>query len=229
MVAGPILLIYALTHGRSFTSQAACDALLGLISLAVFVVVYGRMAGRASWWACLLTGWLGFALATTLFSALSLSAAESLALACAGLFISAVLLPDPEVDLASVDAPPTWDLPLRAGCALLLVLTLTALAGQLGAQLSGLLAPFPVIASVLTVFTHSQRGVNELRRLVRGLIIGLGAFALFCFTISVSVRGLGIAGGFLLASAVAITWQAVVLWSVGDASAEAILSAGSSE
>jgi hypothetical protein len=229
VVAGPILLVYALAHGRSFAAHAAADALLGLISLAVFVVVYVRIASRASWWVCLLTGWLAFGLATALFNTLSLSAVEALALAGAGLLASAMLLPRPEYDLSAPASPPVWDLPLRAGCALMLVLTLTALAGQLGAQLSGLLAPFPVIASVLTVFTHTQRGVNELRRLARGLIIGLGAFALFCFTAAVALPHVGVAGGFLLASAVAVTWQAAVLRSVRDTSAEALLAAGSSE
>jgi hypothetical protein len=231
VVAGPILLAYALVHGRAFTAQAAADALLGLISLAIFVIVYVRMAGRAPWWACLLTGWLAFALATALFSALSLSAVEALILVCAGLLLSSILLPDPKGALSAVAAPPpAWDLPLRAGCALMLVLTLTALAGQLGAQLSGLLAPFPVIASVLSVFTHTQRGVNELRRLARGLITGFGAFALFCFTVAISLRGIGIAGGFLLASAIAVGWQGAVLWSVGDAGAEgAMLPAGAAE
>ena len=47
VVAGPILLVYALTHGAAFAADAAAGTLLGLISLTAFVVVYGRLAGHS--------------------------------------------------------------------------------------------------------------------------------------------------------------------------------------
>jgi hypothetical protein len=215
VVAGPILMVYALAHGRTFAAHAATNALLGLVSLTVFVVVYGRLAGHVSWVASLLAGWLAFAAATAVFSAMTITAVVALLLACTGLLIGAWLLPRATRYLTVAISPPWWDLPLRAGCALSLVLALTAISGQLGPQLSGLLAPFPVIASVLAAFTHSQRGVEELRRLLRGLLTGLGAFALFCFTLAVSLRAIGIVGGFLLAGASALLLQGIVLWLVG--------------
>jgi hypothetical protein len=91
------------------------------------------------------------------------------------------------------------------------VLALTAIAGWLGPQLSGLLAPFPIIASVLATFTHNQRGVDETRRLLRGLLSGFGAFALFCFALALALPAMSIALAFALATAVALLAQAVVL------------------
>jgi len=82
---------------------------------------------------------------------------------------------------------------LRAICALALVLALTAVAGWLGPQLSGLLAPFPVITTVLATFTRAQRGATETVRPLRGMLTGFGAFALFCF-----------AGQYIAASTAAI-------------------------
>ena len=96
---------------------------------------------------------------------------------------------------------------MRAGCALALVLTLTAVAGWLGPQLSGLLAPFPIIATVLATFTHAQRGTDELRRLLRGMLTGFGAFALFFFALAVALRPLGTAPAFALATALALATQ----------------------
>jgi hypothetical protein len=87
---------------------------------------------------------------------------------------------------------------------------LTAVAGWLGPQLSGLLAPFPVIATVLATFTHAQSGTDELLRLLRGLLTGLGAFALFCFTLAVSLHWLDTASAFALATALALLMQGVV-------------------
>jgi hypothetical protein len=209
VVAGPILLAYALAHGASFAAGAAAGTLLGLVSLIAFSVAYGRLAGRLPWAPCMLAGWLAFAAFTAGFSAFSIP--DGVALALAGLAIAAgiALLPRPGPALPPSEAPPRWDLPLRAACALALVLTLTAIAGWLGPQLSGLLAPFPIIATVLATFTHGQRGVDEMLRLIRGMISGFVAFALFFFTLAVALRGLGTGAAFVLATFVALLTQAL--------------------
>jgi hypothetical protein len=211
VVAGPILLIYALTHGASFAADAAAGTLLGLISLTAFVVVYGRLARHAPWLLSLLAGWSAFALGTLIFTPLTIPIGVALVLAGAGFLVGLKLLPDPLSDVSETSPPPAWDLPLRAFCALVLVLALTAASGWLGSRLSGLLAPFPVIASVLAVFTHAQRGADEFLRLARGLIAGFFAFALFCFTLSISLRTLPIAASFVLATAVAALVQGLML------------------
>jgi hypothetical protein len=211
VVAGPILLVYALAHGSGFAAHAATGTLLGLVSLTGFVVIYGRLAGRARWTACMFAGWLAFALATLLFSGLAVPTLPALALALAGFAVGLALLPNPGRGAVPSVSPPAWDLPLRAGCALALVLALTAAAGWLGPQLSGLLAPFPVITTVLATFTHAQRGDQETLRLLRGMLTGFGAFALFCFTLAVSLRGLGVASSFALATGVALLTQTVIL------------------
>jgi multidrug transporter EmrE-like cation transporter len=211
VVAGPILLVYALGHGRTFAAHAAAGTLLGLVSLTAFVVVYARLAGRVPWPVGLLAGWLAFGLGTFLFSAFTPPLGVAFALALAAFALGLLLLPRPGEEPAPELAPPAWDLPLRAGCALALVLVLTAVAGRLGPQLSGLLAPFPIIASVLATFTHTQRGVDETLRLLRGLLMGFAAYALFCFTLALSLPALDVAVAFALATGVAVLTQGLVL------------------
>jgi hypothetical protein len=211
VVAGPILLVYALAHGRAFAADAAAGTLLGLVSLIAFVVVYARLAPRVFWGASLLAGWLAFAVATTLFSALSLPVGVALGLAALALVLGLAWLPRAGAERPPLARPPVWDLPVRAACALTLVLSLTAVAGWLGPQLSGLLAPFPIIATVLATFTHAQRGTDELLRLLRGLMSGFGAFALFCFTLALSLQRLDTAAAFALATALALATQTLVL------------------
>jgi len=211
VVAGPILLVYALAHGRDFAAGAAAGTLLGLVSLIAFVVVYGRLAGRLSWGASMLAGWLAFALATAIFGTLSPPLGVALVLAALALGLGLAWVPRPRAGALAQHAPPAWDLPLRAACALALVLALTAVAGWLGPQLSGLLAPFPVITTVLATFTHAQRGNDELLRLLRGLISGFGAFALFCFTLAISLHSLHTGAAFALATALALLTQTLVL------------------
>jgi hypothetical protein len=207
VVAGPILLSYALEHGPYFAAGAAAGTLLGLVSLIAFSVVYGRLAQRLPWPPCMLAGWLTFAAATAVFSAFTIPDGVSLALALLAIVAGLALLPRPSTPRRPAERLPGWDLPLRAACAVALVLTLTAIAGWLGPQLSGLLAPFPIIATVLATFTHGQRGVDEMLRLVRGMVSGFVAFALFFFVLAVSLRGLGTAAAFALATTVALLTQ----------------------
>lgn len=209
VVAGPVLLAYALAHGRGFAASAASGTLLGLVSLIAFVVVYARLSVRLPWVACMLAGWLAFAGLTALFTALHPGTLGALALALCAVAAGLAALPRTALARELHAPPPGWDLPLRAVCSMALVVTLTAVSGWLGPQLSGLLAPFPIIATVLATFTHAQRGTGELLRLLRGLVSGFAAFALFCFVLAKLLDGLGIAPAFLIASALAVAAQAL--------------------
>jgi hypothetical protein len=211
VVAGPILLAYAVAHGSRFAAGAAAGTLLGLVSLIAFVIVYARVAPRVFWGASLIAGLLAFCASTAVFYLLSVPTGVALALAAAALVVGLAVVPRPEPGALASFITPQWDLPLRATCALVLVLTLTAVSGWLGPQLSGLLAPFPIITTVLATFTHAQRGSNELLRLLRGMVSGFAAFALFCFTLAVSLRPLGTAAAFALATTLALLMQATAL------------------
>ena len=100
---------------------------------------------------------------------------------------------------------------MRALAALALVLILSAVSGSLGAHLSGLLAPFPIITAVLSVFTHHQAGHNEVQTLLRGFLAGFYGYAAFCFTVALALPGLSIAASFALALAAALATQLVVV------------------
>jgi uncharacterized membrane protein (GlpM family) len=211
VVAGPILLVFALSHGRAFAADAAGGTLLGIVSLLAFIVVYARVAGRVRWGASLILGWGAFFVMTAILSTVTVGVDPALGVVLGAVALTLVALPQVRGSQPSAASHPAWDLPLRALSALALVLALTALAGQLGAKLSGLLAPFPVIASVLAVFTHAQHGEQDLLRIMRGFVVGLVAYALFCFALAVSLGSLSIAESFLLAAVAALATQAVAL------------------
>ncbi len=210
-MAGPILLVFALSHGRAFAAEAAAGTLLGIVSLLAFIVVYSHLAGRASWATSLILGWAAFFAMTGVLSTVTVGTDAALALVLVAIVLTLAVLPSVQGERLSAVSLPAWDLPLRGLSALALVLALTALAGQLGAKLSGLLAPFPVIASVLAVFTHAQHGEDDLLRIMRGFVLGLVAYALFCFALAVSLESLTIAESFLLAASCALATQAVAL------------------
>jgi hypothetical protein len=106
---------------------------------------------------------------------------------------------------------PRWDLPLRGACAVIPIVAVTGTARLLGPHLTGLLAAFPVITPVLAAFTHAQQGTREAVGLLRGMTAGFFAYALFCFTVSITLRGLGIAASFALATVLALAVQGIAI------------------
>jgi uncharacterized membrane protein len=84
------------------------------------------------------------------------------------------------------------------------VLILTGAATFLGPRLSGLLTPFPVMSSVLAVFTHRFQGTPAATRLLRGLLIGLFTFATFFLVIALMIDHWGVILAFITATAAAL-------------------------
>jgi hypothetical protein len=210
VVAGPILLVETLLHGRGFGADAAAGTLLGLAALTAFVVVYGRIAKASGPVASVLCGWAAFLLGVAVLSPFRPPAALSLVLVGAGFALGLRLLPAAPVTAPTDATPPWWDLPARALAALGLVLTLTALSGALGAHLSGLLAPFPIITSVLAVFTQGHGGFAPLAVLLRNFLVGFYGFAAFCFVLALALPEMGTAAAFGLAVTAALAVQATI-------------------
>ena len=210
VVAGPILLVLALVHGRSFGADAAAGTLLGLCALATFVVVYGRVSPFLGPAASVVCGWTGFLVAVALLNQIHPADLVALAMAGAGFAAGLALLPAPAGEAAEIGALPWWDLPARGMAAMVLVVALTAASGSLGANLSGLLAPFPIVTSVLAVFTHAHGGPGQVRILLRNFLVGFYGFAGFCFVLAIGLDRLGTGAAFLVAIAAAVGVQAAV-------------------
>src|SRR5215218_3514189 len=113
-IAFAVLLIDAHEHGTAFTARAASATLLGLLTLSVFVVAFGRTAQRGNAATSLLVGWLAVAAAAALLGSLRPSPAASLAVAAVSLAAAYAALPR---STAQTPHPPALrhELPLRMG------------------------------------------------------------------------------------------------------------------
>lgn len=207
VVAGPILLVMTLLHGRAFGADAAAGTLLGLAALTSFVVVYGRVAVQAGPGPSAFSGWAAFLVAVAPLSLVHPPLAVSLVLVGACFRLALALLPVLPSPLGLMATPPWWDLPARALAALVLVVAVTAASGALGPNLSGLLAPFPIVTSVLTVFTHAHGGAGQVRLLLRNFLVGFYGFASFCFLLALALSSLSVAAAFSVASLGAVVVQ----------------------
>jgi hypothetical protein len=95
-----------------------------------------------------------------------------------------------------------------------IVLLLTGLATTLGPSLTGLLATYPLYGAILSGFAHHLEGPGPAVRVLRGLLLGLFAFAGFFFVLALLVERAGIAQAFAAAIAAALVLQAGALWAM---------------
>jgi len=61
IVAGPVLVFYALEQGNAFAARAAQATLAGLVATVAFAVTYARGSRRLPWYVCVAIGWTAFA------------------------------------------------------------------------------------------------------------------------------------------------------------------------
>ena len=212
LVAGPVLLFFAVEQGDRFAADAARATLVSLVAVVTFSVVYAWVCLRASWWASLLASWVGFAVAiVTLHGGPRWTVATAAAAAMGSLALGKMALPARRA-AAAVAAAPAWDLPLRMLTAVALVLTTTALAHRLGPAWSGALTPFPVALAILLSFLHAQGGAPSTIRFLHAFFPGMWSFVAFLVVVAVSVARLGAWVGFALAFASVVPIQVALLW-----------------
>jgi hypothetical protein len=212
VVAGPILLITELAHGRRFAAHAAAASLLGLITLALFALVFARLSAVLGPFAVLALGWSLCLIADFALSRVAVAPPLGLLLTLAGTALATTLMPaDPPIEQPAGPQPwPWWDLPARATATVVLVLVVTGAASRLGPSLTGVLAPFPIATSVVATFSLAQRGPAATVTLLRGVLRGLIGFAAFCFLVAVLVASAGPVVAFTSALATAVAVQLLV-------------------
>jgi hypothetical protein len=215
-IVGPLLLITALEHGRPFAARAANGTLLGLVALSAFAVVYARSAARGRWGVSLALGWAVAAVAATCVGvwARHMGSPAGALVAISSLIIAGRALPRPGHALA---VPETLirsrgAIPLRMAATALLVTTLSAAAGELGALVGGMLAALPVLVSVLVVFTDRDAGAPAVTELLRGVLVGTVGFVAFCEVLAELIGPCGTATAFAAATTIAVIVQAITIY-----------------
>ena len=210
VVVGPTFFFYAVQQGRAFAAHAAEGSLLGLVGVAAFCAAYGHGARRLSWPACLLIGWIAFGMMTLLLLRVHVGALSGSVLSITALLLVRRVLPRPGPQ-QPLRPPPAWDLPVRMFSAGTLVFILTSVAARLGPALSGLLTPFPVATAILASFTHAQQGTAAVARFLRGYMLGLCSFAIFCCVLALMLPNYGLGVSIAAALSVQLASQALLL------------------
>ena len=211
LTSGPVVFLLALSQGTTFAARAAQGTLLGLISVASFCLVYCWCSFRLIWLSSLLLSWCAFFVSTALL--FRISAPLPLTFACVIAFTVLVLalLPHRRKQSHEMVAPP-WETPLRMAMAATFVLLITGISGLIGPQLSGLLTPFPMFASILGAFTHRFQGAEAARQSLRGVVIGSFTSAVFLLVVAATLEQMGILVAFSLTLLATLLTHACSFW-----------------
>jgi hypothetical protein len=210
VIAGPVLLVFVVEHGADFAQRAARGTLMGLVALSAFIVAYAHVARHGSVLSSLAAGWLAFLAATVLIAGWDPSAALTSAFAGAALWL-AWLLTRRTSPTGSVTGAVDASILVRVLLTAALVLALTASSESLGPRLGGILAAFPVLASLLAAFTHTSHGGAAAGDLLHGMVAGLMGFASFCLVIAIALEPFGTVGAFSLGALATLAVHATTL------------------
>jgi len=212
LTSGPVCWFLAIEQGTGFAAAAARGCLAGAAAEAGFCLAYAIAARKGGWIGSLAAGTLAFAAGAALFQIAHPPLWILALIVYAALTTALLLMPELATGRAGFPEPPAWDLPARMAAATALVLLLTEIAPLLGAQLSGMLATYPIFGAVLAAFAHHQSGAAAAGRVLRGLLIGLFGFTGFFLCLALAIEPLGIAASFAAATALALSIQGVSLW-----------------
>lgn len=172
LTTGPFLIIVAIQEGRQYAANATHGIVAGQFALALFTYTYAITVRRMRWWQS-----LGVATVAELTATMFLTRFTPtliLLMVINLLLIGGALRswPTPGPKPPHV-VHPNWELPARIITAVVIIVTLSALARSLGPVVAGALATYPVIISVLGAFTQRRYGPEGTLNTLRGLMQSL--------------------------------------------------------
>lgn len=191
VVVGPILFFLAIEQGQVFAAQSATAALSAMFAMIAFCVTYAQVAQRAKWPWALVISLLVWATAAVVLSLIPPSLVFSVIAAATALLAAPYLFPSVQ-PIVSGPAPKSDKLLLRMIAGALLTLAVTLLASTVGERWSGLLAVFPVLGSVMAVFSQQTRGPAFTAALLRATATGMYSFAAFCLVLALALPDMGL-------------------------------------
>lgn len=177
-IAGPILLFFILEQGKAFGIRSIQGSMTGILALISFCFSYSVLSRKFSWLPALLLAYGVYTATAVFFNSLQLNLLLSYAAVIGSVWLALWLFPVPAKKTTKNRRLP-FDIPIRMVVATGFVLVITGLASVLGPNWSGILTPFPILTSILAIFTHTLQGSDATILTLRGLLIGLFGFTTF--------------------------------------------------
>jgi uncharacterized membrane protein (GlpM family) len=211
-LTGPVLFFLALERGPEFTVHSAVLSLSAVFSAVSFGIAYAWACRRLPWYGALACGYAAWTAAVNLLVHLPLTAAWSLGIALATLLAAPRIFPRAQGQWGRQPLP-AQELLLRMAAGAAMVLAVTGMAEALGPAWTGLFAAFPVMSTVLAVFSQRANGPGFVVAMLRAMIGGFYAYISFCVCVALLLDRWGVAATFVTAviAAVAVQGSAKVI------------------
>jgi len=216
VVAGPIMFFIALEQGAVFAEQSIVGMLLGVVAVFACNLTYAWCATCLSWHGSVACSLSVYFLAVALLNTLSVSLNVTASIVFACLFFAQRFFPRAQARAVKVVSARS-EILIRMFAGAVLVVTVTYFAATFGARLSGLFATFPVLSTVLAVFSHRQSGQEFAICLLRGIVLGWYAFLAFSVMLAWTLPTFGLALAFIAATASAAVAQVISRKLIGGA------------
>ena len=215
LVSGPTILFIELAHGRRFAAGTAVGSLGGAAAEVGFCLGYVLLArrGPAAAVAAASLGFAAVAIAVRLAPlspSLPVPLLPLLAVVLAALAGGLAVVGAVRWERAEALLPSRLELPLRMAAGTAVVVALTEASSFLGPRVAGLLVTYPLLTAILAVSAHRLEGPRTALDVLRGLLLGLFAFAAFFFAAAALLPRLGL-GALAVAVAAAVAVQALSL------------------
>jgi hypothetical protein len=209
-MTGPVLLFLALDKGEAFAVRACLGIELAVLGISAFLLSYAAVSRFASWPISLMAAVASYGAAAMLTQDMAVPLWVAAASGAAALIATHLLVPKlpPATAVATL---PWYDIPARMLATFSLVAVIMTSADRLGPQLSGIVASYPVIVTVIASFTHQQWGRDSVLRIFRGVSLSLLGFVAFFVVVGYGLPILGITATYAIAAAVSIATSALLI------------------
>jgi hypothetical protein len=205
LTSGPVAFFVALSHDKKFLASTVLGTLSGGFPLVAFTLAYAWLSVRFKWPVALIGSLLAYFAVTLLLQNVSIPLWPLFGLVILAIVAGMVLLPRAGETTTAESQPGRWDIPGRILLGTSFILLVTGIAPFIGPRLTGLLSTIPLYTAILTVFAHRQQGVAGVIGILRGLLLGLFAFAGFYLALALLLPvGLGLAFGAAIVSALLV-------------------------
>ncbi|MGW7349974.1 hypothetical protein [Streptomyces sp. NPDC054784] len=213
--SGPFLLLVCAESGPGAAGRAAQGSVASQLVVAVFCLVYGRLATRTRPARALPGALLAAAGAALVAAAIAAAgtgtgagdgtgtggAAPVVACALVLAVVAAGLRtwPPTPPDRVPPRRPRGWETPMRMAVSGVTVVVAVVAARELGTYAGGVLCSLPVLLSVMAPAVHRTTGSRAAAELLRGALTATAGTVVFLFALATGLPRLGAAGAFPLA------------------------------
>jgi hypothetical protein len=210
-MTGPVLFFLGIERGTDWLAAIATGVLLAVVSIATYVVAFTLTSRYTGFALCIGVGALAYAASGLAVSEIEV-ALDGAALASLAALLVAIQIMPRKRSVGPAAALPWWDIPARMLATVVLVTAIALTTDLLGPRLSGLLASFPIITTVIGAFTLQRWGHEALAAMLRAQLFSLLSFVAYFWVLGTLATQAGFVWAHVAAVAVAMLASGVLLW-----------------